>query len=187
MANKIYELDGYPVWMVENWHKWYDVARSYRRAAQILLDAEVPELDYYSERDVLPILHLLQHFAELILKCLLIRNGEPIHGSHDLAQLLAKVEKIYPRIFSAETAEFLRFLNSTHPQGMALRYPTDKANREFFAGSKGASSIEPSYLHPPATRMFDDVRAFFKREIFASDPADSSVIVVDLKTYEHGI
>jgi hypothetical protein len=138
MSNKVYELDGYPVWMAENGRKWYDVARSYRRAAQILLDAEVPESDYYSERDVLPILHLLRHFAELILKCLLIRNRELIFGSHDLELLIAKVAKIHPQIFGADTAEFLRFLNSTHPQGMALRYPTDKSNREFFTNSLGA-------------------------------------------------
>ncbi len=67
MSNKTYELDGFPAWMTEDWQKWYDIARCYKRACQTLLDAESPDRDYYSERDVLPILSLLRHYAESVV------------------------------------------------------------------------------------------------------------------------
>src|SRR4051812_19619580 len=102
MSNKTYELDGFPSWVTEDWQKWYDIARSYNRACMILLDAEVPDRDFYSERDVLPILNLLRHCAELVIKCFLIRSGDLALGSHNLAALKQRLDKIHPDLFSTE-------------------------------------------------------------------------------------
>jgi hypothetical protein len=101
MSNKIYGLDGFPAWMQEDWQKWYDIAKSYERAIKILLDAEIPDRDFYSERDVLPILSMLRHYAELVMKCLLIKNGEAAIGSHNLDTLKGRLDGIHPDLFGA--------------------------------------------------------------------------------------
>jgi hypothetical protein len=160
MSNKTYELDNFPTWVREDWQKWYDVARSYRRACKILLDAEVPDRHSYSERDVLPILNLLRHYAELVIKCFLSRSGDLALGSHNLAALKQRLDKIHPDLFSADVWAFLQFLNSVDTTGSALRYPVDMSNQQFFTDASGRHTIDLAYLYPVARRMFADVAKF---------------------------
>jgi hypothetical protein len=166
MSNKTYELDGFPRWVTKDWQKWYDVARSYKRACLILLDAEGPDRDYYSERDVLPILNVLRHYAELVMKCLLIRSGEPAIGSHNLAALKQRLDKIHPELFSSEAWAFLQFLNGIDTTGGAFRYPVDTSNQPFFADAGGTHSIDLAHLYPLAHQIFKDVAKFVEEREF---------------------
>jgi hypothetical protein len=160
MPNKTYALDEFPLWMQEDWQKWYDVARSYQRAVKILLDAEVPERDFYSERDVLPILSMVRHYAELVMKCLLIKNGELAIGSHDLEALKNRLDKFHPDVFSVGAWEFLRFLNGIDPSGGAFRYPVDRSNKQFFTDASEHHTIDLAYLYPVCQQMFEHVTEF---------------------------
>ena len=73
MPDKWYELEGFPRWIEHDWMKWYDLSRSYRRAVESLISVELPDRDWYSERDILPTLHLLHFYTELVFKCLLVK------------------------------------------------------------------------------------------------------------------
>ena len=145
MPNKIYEIDGYPIGVGEGepWMIWYDLAQSYRRAVGVLLQAEVPERNNYSERDLFPILFNFKHYVELIFKCLLVKNKSEIKTDHDIILLLKDVKKTHPNIeISNESINFLKFLYNLDKKGDAFRYPTNKKFKEFFpANPNGTSRI----------------------------------------------
>lgn len=177
MSNKTYELDGFRVWMTKDWQKWYDIARSYKRASMILLNAEIPDRDWYSERDVLPLLSMLRHYGELVMKCLLVRSGAQPSGSHDLGSLKRRLDKVYPELFSTDVWSFLEFLNSVDLPGSAFRYPVDKSNRQFFTDANGRHTVDLAYLIPVTRQMFDDVTRFLDQEETDSSSISESVVV----------
>jgi hypothetical protein len=164
MSNKTYDLDGFPEWVKEDWQKWYDIARSYERACKILLDAEVPDRDAYSERDVLPILNVLRLYAELVMKCFLVKSGQVAISSHNLLALKDRLDKINVELWSTEVWEFLLFLNGIDTTGAALRYPVDTSNQQFFADAGGRHSIDLAHLYPLAHQVFADGTVFVRKD-----------------------
>lgn len=133
MPDKIYEYEGWPEWIEKDWEKWYDLAQSYKRAYTILIDNEYQETDIYSERDIFPILFLIRQYVELVMKLLLLLEGERVPPHHILDALLVRVLQIHKDLKLSETSKgYIKHINSLDRKGDAFRYPVNKQNSEFF-------------------------------------------------------
>jgi hypothetical protein len=176
MPNKFYPIHNYPEWINRDWEKYYDLACSYKKHIITLLTKEASEGGIYSERDILPILFLFRHYAELVFKSLILQKNENASKNHDIVSLMKKAQQLHPNFeLSEQYKKLIGFIQQLDPKGDAFKYPFSKDNEEFFVCNdetceKGVLlslvTIGITGFFQEVDKYFDSILKMGKRENF---------------------
>ena len=139
MPDKHYLLEGYPKWLSETWQQYLDIAMSYKKVIEYLLPYHAREEGIYSERDILPILYLIRHFFELVIKGMILKNKNDrskivkIKENHNLSKLFDEWKKVDSDLkVDRDVESFIRRLGDLDFKGDTFKYPYDMQENEFF-------------------------------------------------------
>lgn len=170
MPDTFYPYYNFPSYLEHDWQKLYDVATSYERAIKILLEEERVHLylggGIKSERDIFPILNLLHHYIELILKSIILKNDGSIPKIHQLTGLMDEMKKYKSKlIFDKEAESFIRFLDAENPNNQAFKYNFDRKGKEYFKLNKSGveKGISLSWVYSSFMNIETTVNPFFKK------------------------